>query len=224
MLTTTSLMCLMLLFLHCMVNVGAFWHPASMFILQSRSNSLSMSSTSTDYDIKTLKTMLTELAGPTKNGLLASPSTTIEIASVISSLNLLNKITDLTTSAILDGEWTLLYTTNSGSSAGKIGPFIGTVTQDIDLASTFYENKVTIFPFVEASLDATWEHDAFSFDTLWLVKFKKLVLRVFGVPVVTKELDQTGFWRMTYLDADLRILYAKGGKNLKKENVYVLVK
>ena len=33
-----------------------------------------------------------------------------------------------------------------------------------------------------------------------------------------------GIWRTTYLDEDFRILYATGGKNTVKENVYILTK
>jgi hypothetical protein len=33
-----------------------------------------------------------------------------------------------------------------------------------------------------------------------------------------------GIWRMTYIDQNMRVLYAIGGKNTVKENVYVLIK
>ena len=56
------------------------------------------------------------------------------------------------------------------------------------------------------------------------MKFLSIVLKVAGIEVVKKELSAIGIWRMTYIDDDLRILYAKGGKNVLKENVYILKK
>jgi hypothetical protein len=36
---------------------------------------------------------------------------------------------------VLLGKWRLVYTTTSGSSGGKLGPFVGSVTQDVDVAT-----------------------------------------------------------------------------------------
>ena len=124
---------------------------------------------------------------------------------------------------MLNGEWRLIYTTNSGSSAGKIGPLVGIVSQRVDLKNFAYVNVVDLLPGVRAELLATWENDAFGYDTLWTVVFKKLVFKLFGIGVIQKELKQKGFWRMSFLDETLRILHAKGSKNAE-ENVYVMVK
>ena len=102
---------------------------------------------------------------------------------------------------------------------------IGTVTQVVDLNAREYVNNVELLGgIVKASLDATWENDAFGYDTKWTVIFRRLCFKIFGIKFMDKELSQEGFWRMSYLDEDVRVLWAKGGKNLTKENVYVLVK
>jgi hypothetical protein len=57
------------------------------------------------------------------------------------------------------------------------------------------------------------------------VKFLDLAITVFGIPVTKKSLvGSIGTWRMTYLDEDVRILYAQGGKNTVLENIYILAK
>lgn len=175
-------------------------------------------------DARVLKMMLSEVATPTKNGLTATDEQRSEISSIISTLEQLNPTKELTTSPVLNGNWRLLYTTNSGSSAGKIGPFVGKVTQVVNTNGPSYTNAVDVLPFVRAELEATWEVDAFAYDTKWTVIFRSLAFKIFGLSVLKKELKQEGFWKMSYLDDEMRVLWAKGGKNLNKENVYVLVR
>jgi len=207
--------------------VALLWTVSSFpFIARSSlhpSSSLFLAESASLDDVRILKMMLEEQAGGLQNGLNASPEERESIGSIIVSLESMNEEKELTTSPKLNGEWRLLYTTNTGSSAGKIGPLVGKVTQVVDLASRSYSNNVSILPGLSATLDATWENDAFSFQTLWTVIFKRLSFKVFGVAVGGKDLEQKGLWRMSFLDDSLRILHAKGGKNLP-ENVYVLTK
>ena len=56
------------------------------------------------------------------------------------------------------------------------------------------------------------------------MKFEQIRFSIFGIKVVEKPLGAIGTWRFTYLDDDLRILYAAGGKNTVKENIYILAK
>lgn len=56
----------------------------------------------------------------------------------------------------LIGMWDLVYTTTSGSSGGKLGPFIGKVQQEVDIAEGLYVNYVRLGPLT-GRLDATWE-------------------------------------------------------------------
>ena len=123
----------------------------------------------------------------------------------------------------MDGTWTLLYTTNEGSSAGKLGPFVGTVEQEINLTDGIYYNRVTLGPkLVRGTLSATWDVKNAK---LWTVKFQDITFELFGIKVLQKSLGGTvGTWSMSYLDDNMRILYAIGGKNTVVENVYILTK
>lgn len=116
----------------------------------------------------------------------------------------------------------VVFTTNDGSSAGKLGPFVGKVRQDIVLSEKKYTNYVFLGP-VTGALTATWENLD---DKKWKVIFIDIVLTLFGVPLIKKQFpaDQTGIWRMTYTDENFRVLYAQGGKNKKLENIYILSK
>jgi len=74
---------------------------------------------------------------------------------------------------------------------------------------------------VEGALRATW--DVLAKDK-WQVNFESVRFSVLGVTLVEKDLSAVGVWRMTYLDDDFRILYASGGRNIPKENIYILAK
>jgi len=169
-----------------------------------------------------LKKSIRALAAPTSNGVTASATVQEEMAKLVLLLEKQNKEKKLTKTQMLDGNWRLLYTTNGGSSAGKLGPFVGVVDQDINLADGKYVNYVRLGgAIVEGALTASWDNLN---DKTWRVKFEGIVLKVLGIPLVKKPLDATGIWRFTYVDADFRILYAQGGKNTVKENIYILAK
>mmetsp|Transcript_2684 Transcript_2684/g.3658 ORF Transcript_2684/g.3658 Transcript_2684/m.3658 type:complete len:212 (-) Transcript_2684:122-757(-) len=152
-----------------------------------------------------IKSKIVKLAQGTQNGLNASPRTSAEI----------NKLCDIlkpspqrkpALSSALNGRWELLYTTTTGNSAGKLGPLVGKVYQEIDLQSLRYLNILELGPIV-AKLDATWEILA---PDQWKVIFRSLQFSILGFSFPEKDLSATGIWRMTYLDDDFRILYAKG--------------
>lgn len=178
-------------------------------------------STSTTSDLKIL---LRKLVRGTKNGVVTSSEKRQQVANIVKNLEKQNRIRKLTSSKLLDGSWRLLYTTNSGSSAGKIGPFVGEVEQAITLGKKKYLNYVRL-PGIEAYLSATWDNLS---DTRWRVKFETIVVSILGIKVQEKSLEgAVGTWRMTYQDEDLRILYAMGqsiSKGPVVENVYILSK
>ena len=62
-----------------------------------------------------------------------------------------------------------------------------------------YSHPNLLFPKTWDNLD----------DKKWQVKFQGIELKVLGIPVTNKPLDAVGIWRMTYIDEDLRILYAQ---------------
>lgn len=54
------------------------------------------------------------------------------------------------------GTWNLVYTTTAGASGGKLGPFVGEVQQEVDIADGLYVNYVRVGPLT-GELEATWE-------------------------------------------------------------------
>lgn len=78
---------------------------------------------------------------------------------------------------------------------------------------------------MEGALDATWDVTG---PNSWNVIFQTLTFKVLGIPVVDRKPlpNQVGVWKLTYLDEDLRILYAAGmtnqGKPAKVSNIYIL--
>ena len=171
--------------------------------------------------IHELKEKIRNLTKGTANGVKASDEVRSEIVEVVTQLEKASiPSAKLTTSPLLDGKWYLAYTENDGSSAGKLGPFVGEVIQEVDLQSDLYVNYVRLPPF-EGALTASWEVLA---KNKWRVKFESIKFSIFGIKITEQSLTATGTWRFTYVDEDMRILYASGGKNTKKDNLFVLVK
>jgi hypothetical protein len=69
---------------------------------------------------KLTNTLLT-ITKNTSNGMKANPAVRTEIDEVVKDLEILNEEKKITTSRGMTGNWKLIYTTNSGSSAGKLG-------------------------------------------------------------------------------------------------------
>ena len=165
------------------------------------------------------------LAAGKKNGLACSDAEAAELDEIICMLEAQNPTTAPAESALLDGTWRLVYTSTKGGSAGKLGPFVGSVKQVMDLSSgdgPSYYNEVKLRG-VRAQLDAHWE----TLDPQrWKVIFDTLSVYVLGKRVVEKPFPpgQTGIWRMTYLDDKMRVLRASGSNTPETENVYVLAK
>lgn len=171
----------------------------------------------------------------TQNGIYATESQRRAVTSIVQTLEKLNTsaFSSISTSTKLNGNWRLIYTTNEGSSAGKIGPWIGKVNQIIDLEGRAYQNVVTFGPsrLLQGSLRATWEVLS---NTSWRVKFLDIEFKLFNaITVLKKPLQATGIWRMSYLDDSLRILYASGegvraeGRlttTTAPENIYILIR
>uniref|UniRef100_A0A7S2IJB9 Plastid lipid-associated protein/fibrillin conserved domain-containing protein n=1 Tax=Helicotheca tamesis TaxID=374047 RepID=A0A7S2IJB9_9STRA len=179
------------------------------------------SDTNTAEETATLKDTIRQLARGTSNGIDASKSVRDEIATLSKQLVKMNPTKSPALSEKLDGSWALVYTTNPGSSAGKLGPFTGDVEQAIRITgeNPEYVNYVRLGGgLVEGMLSASW--DVLS-KKEWLVKFETLQFRILGIKILEKDLKAEGTWKMEYLDDDFRILYAEGGNS---ENIYILSK
>ena len=171
-------------------------------------------------DIAALKQEIRGLATGTQNGIKATENSRVAINAAVRKLEKANQVRKLASTEKLEGSWKLVYTTNDGSSAGKLGPFIGDVVQNIDLGLEKYVNYVRL-PLIEGALTTTWV--ALN-DKTWKVKFESIKFAFAGITILKKNLRAEGIWRLTYVDDDLRILYAQGGKNNNTENIYILSK
>lgn len=173
--------------------------------------------------IKNLTNSLILITKDTSNGIKIQPVAKSKVNTMVKELESLNEEKKITTSPLMNGNWKLIYTSNNGSSAGKLGFFIGRVDQDIELSSNKYINYVRLGGnIVQGALSATWDNLS---PKVWKVKFIDVTISVLGIPITKKSLiGSEGIWRMTYIDDNIRILYAQGGKNAKIENVYILAK
>ena len=185
--------------------------------------------TTADY----FKNKIRDLAQNTDNGLNAPESVQREILSCVKELeqtvDTKGKVTtNLVSDPKLNGSWKLVYTTNGGSSAGKLGPFVGEVEQLIKIEDDFYINYVRVGgKSIEGALTATW--DVLD-DKTWQVNFQSIEFKLFGITLLEKDLEAKGIWRKSYLDDDFRILYASevrkddSDESKKKGNIYILSK
>lgn len=171
--------------------------------------------------VQDIKTEIKALAKGTSNGISASKEVRENISQLVAELEAANPTPDLTNSPKLDGSWKLVYTTNGGSSAGKLGPLVGEVEQLIRIEQDYINFVRVAGGAIEGALRATW--DVLAKDK-WQVNFESVRFSVLGITLVEKDLSAVGIWRMSFLDDDFRILYAAGGKNVPKENIYILAK
>ena len=102
----------------------------------------------------------------------------------------------------LRGIYDLLYCTAPGGSSGKVGPFVGHVTQNF-LDETRFINAVELFDIIKISLFA--EREVMD-DTKIRVKFKQTGVEIFGVELFRKDVTGSGVWRQVYVDEDLRVM------------------
>lgn len=175
---------------------------------------------------RALKHSIVKLAAGTNNGLSADASTAAQVVALSRLLERQNPTRKLATSPLVDGKWTLVYTSTTGGSAGKIGPFVGRVEQHFDLQSGRYSNFVLLGPelfgssLLTGELKAAWEVLE---SARWRVDFKSISFSLLGLPVVKdKPLSASGTWRLSYIDDDFRVLWAAGGN--KPENIYILAR
>ena len=157
----------------------------------------------------------------TDNGLRMSEFQKKKVIDTATELGKLNSAKQIAFDPKMNGVWRLLFTTNNGSSAGKLGPFVGTVDQIVDLDSKVYLNTVKFLNgLILGKLEASW--DVIDSNT-WEVKFSFISFSFGGIELFSKSLGGiVGTWQMKYLDDDMRILYAMGGRNVEAANIYIM--
>jgi len=172
-------------------------------------------------DFRKIKGQIVSVAAGTSNGLAASPEKVARIEELARALEQNCPVRAPADSPLSDGEWMLVYTTNKGDSAGKVGPFVGKVTQVIMLEDERYFNIVEVGP-LRAELEATWIVRGAK---NWTVIFKTLAVKLFGMQLLQSEFDvenARGDWIISYVDEDFRIIRATGREGVT--NIYILVK
>jgi len=161
-------------------------------------------------------------AGP-KNGVGATEEQAKEIHAAIEELVGLSSLTEPAYDLMkppytyFDGTFELVYTNTKGGSSGKIGPFVGRVTQtfegirDLDgmgfSRRGIFLNAVELGPLT-ASLRARCESRS---ETSLAITFEEMTLSLFGVQVMKKPFElnskgSKGMWDIKYMDPDTRIL------------------
>ena len=103
----------------------------------------------------------------------------------------------------LSGVYDLVYCTAQGGSNGRVGPFVGTVTQEFVDEQRFI-NAVELFGgAVKLSLFA----DRKVLDSARIkVTFRETAVCVFGNELLRKPLKGAGTWVQRYVDDELRVM------------------
>eukprot|EP00899_Mesostigma_viride_P007410 jgi/Mesvir1/16670/Mv15072-RA.1 len=153
------------------------------------------------------------------NGIYASPElraaieqSAIDFVCDTSSPSPLRPATEAANAGVLDGFWDLQFTNTMGTSAGKLGPFVGKVTQEVDVRKTHkYWNYLDFGPFIRLALRADW---SVVDDERWKVIFEFITVNIAGKQLFKKDFgpDAGGLWWMGYADKDMRILWATGNR------------
>jgi hypothetical protein len=94
----------------------------------------------------------------------------------------------------LQGVHNLVYSASKGGSSGKIGPFVGKVTQEFGEDGIFY-NKAQFGP-LEVSLRAECTVKS---DTVCAVSFKETTFRLFGATLKQSEVSGGGTWKYLFV-------------------------
>eukprot|EP00188_Purpureofilum_apyrenoidigerum_P001059 Plantae.Rhodophyta-Purpureofilum_apyrenoidigerum.ctg15407.p1 GENE.Plantae.Rhodophyta-Purpureofilum_apyrenoidigerum.ctg15407~~Plantae.Rhodophyta-Purpureofilum_apyrenoidigerum.ctg15407.p1 ORF type:complete len:233 (-),score=48.55 Plantae.Rhodophyta-Purpureofilum_apyrenoidigerum.ctg15407:73-771(-) len=123
---------------------------------------------------------------------------------------------------LLNGDWTLIYTSTKQSSSGKVGPIVGHVMQKFELDNKKFFNQCFLGP-VLLSLEAKWN---VLDDRRFKVLFQNIKIYLFGNQVALKPFRDgaSGIWRMGYTDDSVRVIWTKRTENDEKEYVFILRK
>jgi len=162
-----------------------------------------------------LKTDLLKLCEETNRGLTATVDQKSEINELFAKLEKLNPTKKSMRSDLVNGIWSMEYTT-SDSILGKGGfPRVGPILQTIDTATLTAENSEVVNYFgVEVPRKVNSELSPQS-DTLVNVQFKKFSLGPISFDAPERL---RGYLDITYLDKDLRL--SRGDKG----NIFILTR
>ena len=197
------------------------------------STRMSAATTGTERQAVKEKFIVAARAGP-KNGVGATPEQRAAIEGKLAELIALNPTEEPAVALLrppykfFDGTYSLLYTNTTGGSSGKLGPFVGDVTQTFEgmrdndqmgfSRRGIFSNAAQFGP-LRTCLRARCESRG---DTKLNIVFEELSIFVFGVRVSNKPFEQgskgtRGSWDLKYMDEDLRVLRTNAGNVLVLE-------
>lgn len=114
---------------------------------------------------------------------------------------------------LLERTWRVRYSTAPPPSNGRLGPFVGTALQSLDVTNKIYANELLVGkdesnPWLSACLLADW--DELESPDRWKVNFRSITLSLFQTELFTQPFPEgtSRIWITTYLDTDMRIVRA----------------
>lgn len=148
----------------------------------------------------------------TKNGINVDANTRADIRSLVECVESNNPTKSPALSSKMNGYWKMIYTDYDppAESAGKVGPFVADVFQDIDSSNKVIKNILKLdFPKIEGFLQAN--QDVYDAST-WSIDFDYVSNKIFGIQTPIKKFEpksQVRLWKVTYLDNNFRIMRAR---------------
>jgi len=202
-------------------------HPSK---IPSRLLSASSDASDSDASPASLAALIDRLraAAGTKNGTDLDEHAEAKVKAIVRELSARDdSAPDPNTIDLAGTNWDLLYSDSAGNSSGKLGPFVGRVTQRFsdERGSGKYANVVRLGPLtlslaaVAAPVEKSKKKSDEKNESL-RVTFVDLAVDVFGKRALNKPFPpgRAGTWRMAYASDAIRVLYTNQG------NVFVLTR
>jgi len=149
----------------------------------------------------------------TNNGISATDVQVKEIDTLVRDIEKMNPTKNPSQSDLVEGTWRVIFSTAPSPSNGKLGPFLGSALQSVNLDSGIYANELLVgpnesTPWINACLLADW--DDIGDGSNWKVNFRTITLSLFGFDLFTKDFDEgtSRIWTTTFLDSTVRIVRA----------------
>lgn len=163
-----------------------------------------------------LKNEILELASSSQRGLTETPEQREKMSQLFSKLEKLNPTTKPLKSNLVNGDWSLEYTTSDSILGRGDFPRIGPIVQKIDTTTLSAENSETVnyFGFLKVPRKVSAKLDPQS-DSFTNVQFKRFTVGPVGFDAPASF---RGSLDVTYLDDDFRL--SRGDKG----NIFVLTK
>lgn len=198
--------------------------------IPSRLRSASSDASDSDASPASLAALIDRLraAAGTKNGTDLDEHAEAKVKAIVRELSARDdSAPDPNTIDLAGTNWDLLYSDSAGNSSGKLGPFVGRVTQRFsdERGSGKYANVVRLGPLtlslaaVAAPVEKSKKKSDEKNESL-RVTFVDLAVDVFGKRALNKPFPpgRAGTWRMAYASDAIRVLYTNQG------NVFVLTR